>query len=429
MWQGLCGLPWSPQSLLREVQQSQALGWHSKLHPQKRAGAAGCSKRPPDMLRLAGPKGMWSHKPFGTTPMFRLWKTQPWGPRMPSSTDSLTRLPPTWSGHGQSSYQISACRTNTPALSKVFYTVLTWEFLISGAPIPPLITLPLNPSLMYILALSIVSLQQADTSAHSHVANWSQPWARFRLLPCPWSQRLRNWADIEQSTIFPTHMTHPPMPHPSTHTSTPTISPAHGAPLPLLPCSSHAYPLARKPLSAMWQRPTEQYPLSHRSGQGLLSASKRMTSLRSMFAITSASRLLEGCMGCWLMLGPTSSEDLGWACSQNGSTIIYFFIFLGCIFLATTPSVPSGSMRFKHLGAADRRAADFGTGGKPCPAAPRRSLMRTAVRDSSTWSVFPHASQLTGISPMLTRTLTSYQRVLASDGKLPSRCPLCHGFP
>jgi hypothetical protein len=93
MWQSLCCLPWSPQAQLRKVRSHQALGRYSVLRSKKQARVPGCNERPPTLLRLASPKGLWIHKPHRMTQMLGMWESQSWGPGLPSNRESLNLAP------------------------------------------------------------------------------------------------------------------------------------------------------------------------------------------------------------------------------------------------------------------------------------------------------------------------------------------------
>ena len=72
----------------------------------------------------------------------------------------------------------------------------------------------------------------------------------------PWLQSHRSRASTAQFITSPTHTSHPQKPNRLTHTSTATVSLAHGGPSRRWPSSSHTCPLVHKRLYGTWQRHT-----------------------------------------------------------------------------------------------------------------------------------------------------------------------------
>ena len=178
-------MPRPPRSFLRKVQRAQAMGWVSKRIPKRRAGGVGRGKRPPTLLRLADPQGLQLSQPPRSAQVLRVWENRPRGSRMLSSAEDVIPSPPMTRGRGRSSCQVWGWKGDIPVLSRVCQEVSTWEYHRSKKLMLPLITHRSNPSQMYIVALSIVSLWQGVTSARSHDVNWNGCWAPSSLPPCP----------------------------------------------------------------------------------------------------------------------------------------------------------------------------------------------------------------------------------------------------
>ena len=282
---------------------------------------------------------------------------------------------------------------------------------------------------MYIVILSIVSLKPAATLALSRGVSWSRPWAPSRPLPSPWSPKRQSRGHSEPYITFPTHMSLPQMPPRSTHTLIATISPAHGAPFPLLPSSLPASRQDPKLPFGMWWRPTEPSLLCHPNGQGLSFTSRQKTSSQSIHATTSASRQPGGHRVCWQMPGQTFFGERGWAPSQNGSMTTSFFESPVRTYSATMRNVPCGTRRFKRSEARDRRVAGSGMQAKRYQAAPWRSSMRTAVPRFATLLTPPHALQKIRISRTPMQTLMSSQNASVSSGRRPKQSPLAWRSP
>ena len=193
-WQSLRGLPRTPRTQLREMRRCQAVGWLSKWGSEKRAGTSGCSRRPRIMFRLAAPKGLWLHRTRGPTQMLRVWKGRSWSSRVPSSGEAMNLSPHMQKERGRSCCGNAGWRGDIPSLCKVSQVDSMWEYLASCTrTLPP--TMPQSdPFLMYIVALSIVSLNQAVTSVLSRGVSWKRPSARFKPRRCPWYQNVEAWS-------------------------------------------------------------------------------------------------------------------------------------------------------------------------------------------------------------------------------------------
>ena len=148
-----------------------------------------------------------------------------------------------------------------------------------------------------------------------------------------------------RSIIFLTRTTPPPMRRPSTHTSIPMISPAHGAPSPQSHYSFPAFPPVPKCPYMTWQKHTEQFLLTLPNGPGWSYDYKPTISLQLTSAITLAFPQRAEHMACWLMQGWTFSGRKGWACSQSGWTTIFSFESPAVIFPVTTLNVMNGTAR------------------------------------------------------------------------------------
>ena len=168
--------------------------------------------------------------------MLGVWETRSRCSGMPLSAEVGTPLPPI-SRHGWSSYPSLVWKGGIPSLFKVWRRVSTWEYRVSQAHTLPLIIPHLNPSLMYVVKLSRMSLRWADTSAPSPKVSWNGRWAYFRRPLYPLFRKRRTRVYTEQYIIFPTPMTLPTTPRQSTRTLMVTNSPAPGAPSQLW-CSS-----------------------------------------------------------------------------------------------------------------------------------------------------------------------------------------------
>ena len=214
------------------------------------------------------------------------------------------------------------------------------------------------------------------------------------------------------------------MPHPSTPTSTATISCAPGAPSQRLPYSSPASPQAPRPPSTMSQRHTGRFLSGPTNGPGSSSGCRQMTSLWSMSATILASHWLGEYMGRWQMPEPTSSEGMGWAHWQSGWMIMFSSKSHEYICIATMPSARYGVRRFKRTGATGRREVDYGMEGRPSPVAWQKSLMRTAKQASTTSLSSPHNQKPIVTSPTQMQTLIGSHMCWVSNGRAPRSSPL-----
>ena len=170
-------MPGLPRSFLCKVRRGKVMGWISKRTPKGRAGSAGHSKWPPALLQLADPQGLQFDQSPGSTQMLRVRETRPQGSRMPSSTEGVILSPPTTGGRGRSSWLGWDWKGDIPTLFRGSQRVSMWEYHRFRGHMPPRITHPLNPWQMYIVKLSIASLQLGTTSACSAGTNWSGRWA------------------------------------------------------------------------------------------------------------------------------------------------------------------------------------------------------------------------------------------------------------
>ena len=205
------------------------MGWISKCCPKERR-TVGCGKQFATLLQLANPERVWLHQPPRPTQVFQLRKARPWGPGMPSSTESLIPSHPTERKCGWSSWLNWAWKGGIHILCRVSQKDSTLGYPRSETLTFPLITHHLYPSQMYIIRLLIVSSQQATTSVHSHRHNSSGRWALSNRRCYPLFQKSRVRAPTEQYITFLTPTTLPQTLCPSTLTSMETTSLAPGAP-------------------------------------------------------------------------------------------------------------------------------------------------------------------------------------------------------
>lgn len=154
-----------PQTCLCKMRQSQVMGQVSEWGTKERTRLLGHNRWPHTLFRFSTPERLSVYQPRRSTQVLGMWKSRPWGSRLPLSGEGMNPSLPTSGKHGRSCWQTLGWRVGIPTWYKVLRRDSMWEFPPSRAHTSHQTTHLSVPSLMYIIALSIVSLMWVGTLA------------------------------------------------------------------------------------------------------------------------------------------------------------------------------------------------------------------------------------------------------------------------